>query len=258
MSPKEHYKIQYTIMSNYDFKDIKPHFIGEEQCKPGNKSMVAHPLYYMILHYVKSGKGTVYKNNTSFSVNSGEAFIIRPGETATYIADMNDPWCYQWLGFDGALALRMCALEDVFKFPGELIDEIFELINTPMCEYKATAVMLKLYAKVMDDDGNKYDYVKGTKNYIKAFYMNAIRITDIAKQLNINSQYLSRFFKAKTGISVQQYIINTRIKEAKFFLSQGHTVEETAHLSGYDDVSNFSKIFKREVGISPVKWKKEQ
>lgn len=258
MRKDDHYKLQYVIMSNYDFKDIKPHFIGEEQCLPGNVSSVARPTYYPIIHYVISGKGTLYKNNNVLPIKAGEAFIIRPGEVAKYIADMDDPWCYQWLGFDGNLALKMCELDDVFKIPGGLMDEMFEYIDTPMCEYKITAVLLKLYAKVMDNKKNKYDYVRATKDYVKAFYMNQIKITNIAKQLNINPQYLSRYFKANTGMSIQQYIINVRIREAKYYLSEGYTVADTAARTGYDDVSNFSKLFKREVGMSPIKWKNSQ
>ena len=256
MSEKEYYKVQYAITSNYDFKDIKPHFIGQEQCRPGNESKVARPCYYPIIHYIISGKGMVYKNENAFPVKAGEAFIIRPGETATYIADNDDPWCYQWLGFYGGLALKMCELDDVFPIPGDIMSEMFEYINSPMREYKITAVLLKLYAIVMDSKKNKYDYTRATKDYIKAFYMNSIKITNIAKQLNINPQYLSRYFKAETGISIQQYIVNIRIKEAKYYLNQGYTIASTAALTGYEDVANFSKIFKREVGMSPIKWKK--
>ena len=256
MEEKNYYKTQFAIMSHYDFKDIKPHFIGEQQCRPGNVSSVERPCYYSIIHYIVSGKGMVYKNNTEFPVKAGEAFIIRPGELATYIADKEDPWCYQWLGYDGTLSLKMCALDDVFKFPGNLMNEMFEYINTPMYEYKITAVLLNLYATLMDDKKSKYDYVRSTKDYIKAFYMDPIRITDIAKQLSINPQYLSRYFKAHTGISIQQYIINTRIKEAKNYLNQGYTIANTAALTGYGDMSNFYKTFKREVGMGPMEWKK--
>lgn len=255
---KKHFKIQYAIISSYDFKDIKPHFIGEEQCLPGNKSMVAHPQYYSILHYVVSGKGIVYKNNKAYPVEAGEAFLIRPGELATYVADTEDPWCYQWLGYHGELATKMCALDDVFKFPGELMSEMFEYINTPMSEFKITTVLHKMYVKLMQNENIKYNYVRETKDYIKASYMHPIKITHIAQQLHINPQYLSRLFKSNTGISIQQYIINIRMREAKSYLIEGYTVENTAHLTGYDDTSNFSKIFKREVGVSPQQYKKHK
>jgi AraC-like DNA-binding protein len=243
-------------MSSYDFKDIKPHFIGEEQCLPGNISKVARPEYYPIIHYVRSGKGILYKNNLSIPVKEGEVFIIRPGEIATYVADMDDPWCYQWLGFYGTLALKMCELDDVFPFPEEFMNEMFEYIDTPMCEFHITAVLLNLYAKLMGNNKFTYDYVKKTKNYIKTFYTSQIKIEDIAKRLHLSPQYLSRYFKANTGISIQQYIINTRIKNAKYFLSQGYTVDDTALAVGFNDTSNFSKIFKREVGKSPIEYKK--
>ena len=138
------------------------------------------------------------------------------------------------------------------------MSEMLEYVNTPMSEFKITAVLHRMYAKLMKHQNAKYDYVRETKDYIKASYMHPIKITHIAQQLHINPQYLSRFFKANTGISVQQYIINIRMREAKTHLKEGYTVDETAHLCGYDDTSNFSKIFKREVGITPQKYKKHQ
>ena len=46
------------------------------------------------------------------------------------------------------------------------------------------------------------------------------------------------------------------MEKAREFLSVGHSVSETALLSGYGDVFNFSKMFRKTVGISPAEYKK--
>ena len=86
--------------------------------------------------------------------------------------------------------------------------------------------------------------------------MRSIRIDDIAKQLNLDRRYLTRLFKEKTGQSIQEYLIQVRLEEAAHCLQSGYSVNDTATLCGYEDVSNFSKMFKKRYGISPTKMKR--
>jgi two-component system response regulator YesN len=74
--------------------------------------------------------------------------------------------------------------------------------------------------------------------------------------MSLNRRYLSRIFKEKMGMSIQEYIVAVRMKEAKRLLSEGFRVFETAQLCGYEDAANFSKIFKRECGLSPAAYRK--
>jgi AraC-like DNA-binding protein len=85
--------------------------------------------------------------------------------------------------------------------------------------------------------------------------MRSIRIEDIAKQLNLDRRYLTRLFKEKTGQSIQEYLIQVRLEEAVQCLQNGYSVSDTAILCGYEDVSNFSKMFKKRYGISPAQMK---
>ncbi len=75
--------------------------------------------------------------------------------------------------------------------------------------------------------------------------------------MNLDRHYLARIFKKKTVVSISDYIINVRMEEEKNYLKKDFSVEDTARMCGYEDVSNFSKLFKREVGISPA-YRKDQ
>ena len=77
----------------------------------------------------------------------------------------------------------------------------------------------------------------------------------IATEINLDRRYLSRIFKQKKGKTIQEYIIWVRIEKAKRFLNQGRTVTEAARLTGYNNVNNFSKMFKKKTGVSPGNWK---
>ena len=75
--------------------------------------------------------------------------------------------------------------------------------------------------------------------------------------MNLDRRYLSRLFKEKTGRSIQQYLLEVRLQEADGYLLQGCSVREAAQLSGYEDVSNFSKLYKHHFGKTPAQRRKE-
>jgi AraC-like DNA-binding protein len=92
------------------------------------------------------------------------------------------------------------------------------------------------------------------QDYIRALYMQDLQVEEIAKNLNLDSRYLSRIFKEKTGISIKEYMIEVRMEEACQRLKAGASVSSTALFCGYTDAFNFSKMFKRKYGCSPRSW----
>ena len=101
-------------------------------------------------------------------------------------------------------------------------------------------------------------YSTRIKNFIDTNYMLKISVDELAGTLNLNRQYLSRAFKKETGISIQQYLIRTRINKASELLHKGFSVSETAALIGYDDQFAFSKMYKKCTGVSPSKARPEK
>ncbi len=72
----------------------------------------------------------------------------------------------------------------------------------------------------------------------------------------INRFHLSRLFKQVTNSSLHEYILYKRISKAKRLLSDGCNVTEACTKSGFNDYSNFLRMFKRTVGISPGQYRK--
>ena len=81
--------------------------------------------------------------------------------------------------------------------------------------------------------------------------MHDFSIEEIAKRHNLNRNYLSQIFKEQVGITMQEYRLKKRLTEAYELLSKGNSVSETAVLVGYNDISVFSRAFKKFHGIAP-------
>ena len=245
------------FLTNRHLQDLNPLLAGTHDCDPGyglRPSIRNHTL----IHYVFRGKGTLFARGESYPVKAGEAFLIRQGEVANYQADKEDPWYYCWIGFDGALSAKFDQLPPVFSPPEEIFRRIPRAADDPsVTEYRLSAELFRLYAHLFSAPKRSNPHVRQVENYIRQSYMHPIRVENIAHQLNLDRRYLSRLFKEKTGVSIQQYLLNVRMDEATNYLRQGYSVQECAHMVGYEDVSNFSKMYKRHFGSSPAHRRKD-
>ena len=93
-------------------------------------------------------------------------------------------------------------------------------------------------------------------DYIDAHLTSSLTLDSIAQALSLDKYYLSHLFKSETESTIYQYILVKRAALAKTLLSQGHTVSEACHLSGFNDYSNFSRSFKQVTGYTPGQFKK--
>ena len=238
--------------------DLNPLVLGEEQCPPGSGFGPAER-YYTLIHFVVRGEGFFLRGGVEYPVKEGEAFLIRPHEITTYWASETNPWHYQWIGFDGALSARYAELPPVFPYTTNWAEKMLLLAaerGASVLEYTVTAQLHLMYADFFAGKEGRVDYVASVKSYVDTLYMQPLRVEEIAANMSLNRRYLSRIFKEKMGMSIQEYIVAVRMKEAKRLLSKGFRVFETAQLCGYEDAANFSKIFKRECGLSPAAYRK--
>lgn len=245
------------ILADRHMQDLNPLILGEEDCLPSHRFGPA-TRQYTLIHFVEEGRGTFLRDGVEHPVRGGQAFIIRPGEITTYFADSEDPWHYRWIGFDGALSARFAELPAVITVPTDWGKEMMALArecDASVLEYALAARLQMMYAEYFADSHHKNDYVASVKSYVRALYMQPLRVEEIAANMSLNRRYLSRIFKERTGVSIQEYIVAVRMKEAKRLLGQGYHVAETAQLCGYEDACNFSKMFKRECGVSPASFR---
>lgn len=89
--------------------------------------------------------------------------------------------------------------------------------------------------------------------YIQAHYMEGdLSITDISEELYINQTYLRKMFKEEMGMTLLEFIIKYRMHMAKqLILTTDYSLTQIAEKVGYNDVSYFSKCFKRYYKVSP-------
>lgn len=242
------------FFKNYHFHDLNPLSAGEQACAPGY-CFGPYVRNFTLIHYVLSGKGTFYARGNTYTVEAGQAFLILPGEVTTYIADKQDPWHYQWITFDGILSKDFARLPPVFSIQDDIFRRAFIRNNDDLSAFHFAAILFMLYDSLFSEKNSSNQHVSKVENFIQINFMHPIRVRDIAAQLNLDRCYLSRLFKEKTGRSIQEHLMQVRLNEAANYLKKGYSVSDTATFCGYENVTNFSRMFKKFHGVSPEKMK---
>lgn len=100
------------------------------------------------------------------------------------------------------------------------------------------------------------DVIEASKKYIQENYTKNITLEDVSREVNISTYYLSRIFKESTGNNFIDYLTGLRIDKAKELLSTTqYSMKEICSMSGYVDPNYFSKLFKKNVGVTPTEYR---
>ena len=90
------------------------------------------------------------------------------------------------------------------------------------------------------------------RTYLEVHSAEPLRLGELAERVSLSPQYLCSLFKRHFGVSPIDYVIRQRLQRAQYLLrNQNLAVGEVGRLVGYDDIFQFSKLFKKRFGESP-------
>ena len=93
-------------------------------------------------------------------------------------------------------------------------------------------------------------------DYVHANASNGLRVDDVAKHFGYNAEYLSHLFIKLGGMPLKQYILRFRMDSANLLLSDTNlSIADIARSIGYEDAHNFSRAYKKVMGISPSDYR---
>lgn len=101
--------------------------------------------------------------------------------------------------------------------------------------------------------------VKCVMKHIRVdFSTEDLSVQQLADKVHLTAAYLSNLFKKETGVTVGQYIVKVRIEHAMILLqSESHHLNEIASLVGYSDAGYFTKIFKKNMNMTPSQYRRQ-
>lgn len=99
--------------------------------------------------------------------------------------------------------------------------------------------------------------VRKATAYLHEHYAERISRKDVADYIGVSNDYLTRCFREEMGVTPMTYLNRYRVNQAKALLAAGEkSVTEVAMAVGFSSVAHFSRIFRREVGVSPNAYRR--
>lgn len=137
-----------------------------------------------------------------------------------------------------------------------------ELYNKKTAEeiYYWTKNVVNIYSEEVRKAQNKDNFqsVYAAAEYIRNHFREKITVHQIAEKVHLSDSYLSHIFSETFGRTITEYITSVRIEYAKRMLAKpGSSISEIALECGFEDVSYFSRVFKKSEGITPRDYKKK-
>ena len=98
--------------------------------------------------------------------------------------------------------------------------------------------------------------LRNVLEYLNRHFSQAISFQELCELHNINGSYLSQLFKKELGITFTAYLTQLRMNRAKELLKTTNLrISEISDALGYDYYFNFTKLFKKEVGMTPKEYR---
>ena len=132
--------------------------------------------------------------------------------------------------------------------------------NTEIHSYLAL-IIIKLIEKskhiYKSKNNNGTNYLDKALEYIEQNSENEIYLEQIAQEIHISPNYLSKIFKENTGMGITEYITRLRVAKAEQLIIETElSITEIAFLCGFGSQSSFSRAFNKYSGCSALEFKR--
>ena len=144
----------------------------------------------------------------------------------------------------------LSSIKDGFYAFTQFLTILYEL---SLCE-GARSLASTSFAKI--DVSSDSRRVQRVKSFIDQNYKDEIRLTQVAEIAGMSSSAFSRFFKLHTGRTLSEYVIDLRLGYAsRMLVDSTNSIAEIGYSCGFNNLSNFNRIFKKRKGCSPSEFR---
>ena len=231
---------------------------------------------YQLL-YIATGKGHFYFDGKERILTEGNMILYRPHEPQMYYYHASDKIEVYWVHFTGR------DVEAVLKKYGlPETENVFYTGTSPdyQCIYREMIQELQLcranYEELLSftlmrffiminrfiDEGKKsgsdiQNEIERATHYFNENYNKPINIDEYAESRHISTCWFIRSFKQILKVTPMQYILSLRMANAQSLLETTEdSISEIAEAVGYDNPLYFSRIFRKNIGVSPSEYRK--
>jgi len=271
----------YLLKHHYSFK-LKPRLLYVGELKKNN-GWQEHPHSHRFCEilFVVDGKGCTTVNGERLQFKKGDIIIYNPHVEHYEESSLQEPTEFLFFALD---KFEITDLPQNHLLPSDYsiiynsedcYSAIYELFKKMIAEFETkndfyveiaqniSRTILMYIFRVINYADQGFNIHKPNTALEKALrfindnFKSNISLEDVADACYINKYYLSHQFSKFKGISVGKYLLNLKIEEAQRLLeTTALSINEISERSGFNDPNYFSRTFKKELGISPLQYRK--
>ena len=231
------------------------------------------------LLFVYRGEGVYTVDGYSYPIRQGDLLLYNQGalhEVASATAHEIGTFCFGVAGLtlNGLPPGHMTAPENGFVRPAgdeyhevnalcKLLFDRMELNTVPsreIVDQLFPALMLLAVGFPADKRGGRQNaeivLANRMRQYIATHFDQPLTLASLGETLCVSPYYAAHIFKRITGFSPIQYMIRCRVGEAQnLVISTDYSAAQIAAIVGYGNVTHFSEIFSKTVGLPPIRYR---
>lgn len=211
---------------------------------------------------------TEYLTHDKHIISNFENMVILP-KGSSYRWRCTKPGRYYTIEFESKTTCN-----EIFSINTENGEKIFQIykdmerrqtIKSPLYKLKNLEKTYEVLLQLLKPIQKKYTPTEKQQkifvamDYISNNYNKTIKNDDLAKIVSLSTIYFRKLFTETYGISPIAYIHKLRVKKAKEMLKSDHgSLTDIALSLGYTSIYDFSRVFKKHTGLSPLNYIKEK
>lgn len=229
------------------------------------------------LLYISAGRAFFCLGSERREIPAGHMVLYRPGESQQYYYYAKDTPEVYWIhfsGYDAPHLLDKIGFSDTpvlfcgmsFHYPELFRQIILELqLKRPCFEDLLAVYLRQIFTEIqrnqLEISADKYrnlEDMEAAVHFFNEYFTRDISIEKYARDQHMSVSWFIRSFKHYMGMTPMQYITSIRINTARELLKNtDYSIQEVSSLSGYDNPLYFSRIFRKQTGYSPSRYRKE-
>ncbi len=148
-------------------------------------------------------------------------------------------------------------VQRIFWLNASYLQEIDNLSSIDQLSNWLSRIMHRFINYAFDFASIKHsDIIHKATSYIKKNFQNKISLEDISSEVHLSKSYLCKVFKDEMQQNLSCYINKIRIEFSKqLLLHNDFSIVEIAAMSGFENQSYFTKVFKKQIGTSPGRFR---
>lgn len=144
----------------------------------------------------------------------------------------------------------------------QITDYILKPVNYEELGICIDNLKISLFEKKVSaapDEGKKDERaITGITKYLQEHLEEDMSLAVLSEKFHLNAQYISQLFKNEIGVNFLTYLTSIRMeKSKKLLISTSLSIAEVAEQSGYGDYRVFTKVFKKNEGVTPSQYRRD-